>query len=152
MLRCVALSAEAAREGNEPFGALLTVDGTVRATSKNRVITERDPTRHAELQLVSDASRLLERSDIERSILYTSTEPCAMCCGAIYWAGIPTVVYGCSALELGKLTGGSFVLPSRDLFRHGRRRVAVVGPVLERDALEVHRAYWSTRRPVSGVS
>ena len=49
--RCIALSEEAVRQGDEPFGALLVVDGEVRCTARNQVLTESDPTRHAELLL-----------------------------------------------------------------------------------------------------
>jgi tRNA(Arg) A34 adenosine deaminase TadA len=114
----------------------------VRLTAQNRVVTEADPTRHAELLLVSEACRRLEPSALERATLYTSTEPCVMCCGAIYWSRIPRVVYGCSAVELGALVGGSLVIPSRQVFGSGRRPVEVVGPVLETEALAVHRVYW----------
>ena len=82
---------------------------------------------------------------LERATLYTSTEPCVMCCGAIYWSRIPRVVFGCSAVELGVVAGGSLVMPSRQVFASGTRRVEVVGPVLETEALAVHRAYWSAR-------
>ena len=67
-----------------------------------------------------------------------------MCCGAIYWSRIARVVFGCSAGALGALAGGSLVMPSRELFARGHRRVEVVGPVLESDALRAHREYWST--------
>ena len=54
-----------------------------------------------------------------------------MCCGAIYWSGIPRVVYGCSAEELGAITYGSLVIPSHHILGLGRRYVEVIGPVLE---------------------
>ena len=143
--RCIALSEEAVRQGDEPFGALLVVDGEVRCTARNQVLTESDPTRHAELLLASEAARRLDAAALERATLYTSTEPCAMCCGAIYWSRIPRVVFGCSAGEFGALTGGSLVIPSGVVFGAGRRQVEVVGPLLETEALAVHRAYWSAR-------
>ncbi len=51
-----------------------------------------------------------------------------MCCGAIYWSRISRVVFGCSAIELGVVAGGSLVMPSRQVFASGTRRVEVVGP------------------------
>ena len=94
--QCIDLAAEAAAAGNEPFGALLVVDGVIRHTARNQVVTRSDPTRHAELLLVSEASQRLGRDVLSRATLYTSTEPCLMCCGAIYWSRIPQVVFGCS--------------------------------------------------------
>ena len=87
--RCVALAEEAVRRGNAPFGALLVADGQVRLTACNEVVTTSDSTRHAELALVSDACRRLDAAVLARSTLYASTEPCVMCCGAIYWSRIP---------------------------------------------------------------
>ena len=141
--QCIELAAQAVRQGDEPFGALLAVDNEVLLTARNLVATESDQTRHAELVLTSEACRRFSTEKLARSTLYASTEPCAMCCGAIYWAPISRVVYGCSAVALGSLTHGSLVIPSRQLFSRGRRRVEVLGPVLEAEALAVHRSYWS---------
>ena len=143
--QCIALSEQAVRHGDEPFGALLVVDGDVRLRAQNRVVTASDPTRHAELLVASEASRRLDVATVAGATLYTSTEPCVMCCGAIYWSRISRVVFGCSAIELGVVAGGSLVMPSRQVFASGTRRVDVVGPVLETEALAVHRAYWSAR-------
>lgn len=145
--QCIVLAAEAAAAGNEPFGALLVVDGVIRHTARNQVVTRSDPTRHAELLLVSEASQRLGRDVLSRATLYTSTEPCLMCCGAIYWSRIPQVVFGCSTTALGSVAGGSLVISSGRLFEHGRRAVSVIGPVLEEEALAVHRAYWSREIP-----
>ena len=94
MRQAIRLAEEAAAAGNHPFGALLVADGQVLQTAHNTVLTDRDATRHAELNLVSAAYRRFGRELLAHSTLYTSLEPCPMCAGAIYWAGIPTVVYG----------------------------------------------------------
>ena len=141
--QCIDLATQAVRLGDEPFGALLVADGQVILTARNLVATESDQTRHAELVLISEACRRFSAEKLARATLYASTEPCAMCCGAIYWAQIPRVVYGCLAVALSSLTHGSLVIPSRQLFSRGRRHVEVLGPVLEAEALAVHRAYWS---------
>ena len=143
--QCIELATQAVSQGDEPFGALLAVDEQVRLTARNLVNTASDPTRHAELVLASEAYRRFGAEMLLRATLYTSTEPCAMCCGAIYWTHIPRVVYGCSATALSMLTHGSLVIPSRQLFGRGRRPVEVIGPVLEAEALALHRAYWGDR-------
>ncbi len=143
--QCIVLSEQAVRHGDEPFGALLVVDGDVRLTAQNRVVTESDPTCHAELLVASEACRRLDTATVAGATLYTSTEPCVMCCGAIYWSRISCVVFGCSAVELGALAGGSLVMPARQVFGSGKRRVEVVGPVLETEALAVHCASWKAR-------
>jgi len=140
--RCIALAQQARQRGDEPFGAVLVVDNDIVLTASNRVVSDADSTRHAELILASDACRRLDRATRARAILYTSTEPCVMCCGAIYWSRIPRVVFGCSTASLGEITGGSLVVSSRTVFACGRRRVEVIGPVLGDEALAVHRGFW----------
>jgi tRNA(Arg) A34 adenosine deaminase TadA len=136
------LAQSAQANGNHPFGALLAVDGKIVLTAENSVVTDNDVTRHAELNLVSKATQALDPATLERSILYTSTEPCAMCTGAIFWSGISKIVYGCSAVTLGEIAGGSFVVSCRELLKYGRREISVIGPILEDQGAAIHRMYW----------
>jgi len=140
--QCFALARRAREKGDHPFGALLAGGDEILLSALNTVNTDCDPTRHAELNLVSLACRRYAPEILAETTLYTSTEPCVMCAGAIYWAGIPRVVYGVSARALGRLAGGSLVVPCRDVFGAGRRGVAVTGPVLEDEGLEVHAGFW----------
>ena len=81
--------------GNHPFGALLVgADGEVLLEAENTVMTEHDCTGHAETNLMRLASTRFSLDILSGCTLYTSTEPCAMCAGAIYWGGINRVVYG----------------------------------------------------------
>ncbi|NCF68881.1 MAG: nucleoside deaminase [Chloroflexi bacterium] len=136
------LAAAARRKGNHPFGALLALDDSVLLTAENSVNSGKDVTQHAELNLVSQATRQLDTAILQQATLYTSTEPCAMCAGAIFWAGIPKIVYGCAAETLGALAGGEFVIPSRHIFSFGTREVKVIGPVLAEEAAVVHEGFW----------
>jgi len=79
--QAIELARQARLAGNHPFGALLVVDGTVTLSAQNTVRTDRDPTAHAETNLVAQAIRQLTPDQIRRSVLYTSCEPCAMCVG-----------------------------------------------------------------------
>ncbi len=136
------LAAQARERGNHPFGSLLVHDGKVILTAENTVNTEHDYTCHAELNLVSSAAQQFEAKVLAKSILYTSTEPCAMCSGAIYWTGISTVVYGFSAEALGAMAGGGLVIPCREIFARGANLVQVIGPILEEEARKVHEGFW----------
>jgi len=138
----IGLSSEARAAGNHPFGAVLVVDDAVVLRARNTVHTDDDPTAHAETNLVADAIRRLTREQIARSVLYTSCEPCAMCVGKMYWAGIRSLVYALSAGELATLAGGSFLVPCRDLFARAKDRVAVLGPMLVDEARAVHDGFW----------
>lgn len=139
--RCLELAREAAAAGSHPFGAVLARGDAVVLEGRNTVADD-GVTGHAELNLVREAIARLGRDALADCTLYASTEPCAMCAGAIYWARIPRVVFGCSVHGLAEVTDGSLELPCREVFAHGAREVEVVGPVLEDEALEVHRGFW----------
>jgi tRNA(Arg) A34 adenosine deaminase TadA len=140
--QAIALAREARAAGNHPFGALFAVDGAVVLTARNTVHTDQDPTAHAETNLVAAAIRSLPPEHVARGVLYTSCEPCAMCVGKIYWAGIRSIVYGLPAEELATLAGGRFLVPCRELLSRARDRVTVVGPVLADEARTVHIGFW----------
>src|SRR5712691_9120428 len=83
--RAIELAREAREHGNHPFGALLVDDrGNVVLEAENTVRTDKDVTAHAETNLMRMASARFEPGFLEWCTLYTSTEPCAMCAGAIY--------------------------------------------------------------------
>lgn len=146
--RAIDLSASARAHGNHPFGALLvTADGRV-IEAENTVLTDRDVTAHAETVLVRRAWQQVDAADVAASTLFTSCEPCAMCCGAIFWAGIGRVVYALSGTGLIAIAGGEddgavLDLPSREVFAHGGRAIAVSGPHLEDDAAVPHLGFWA---------
>ena len=140
--QAIALSESAVAHGNHPFGAVLVKDGKVLLGAENNIFTGKDPTGHAETNLVRLAGASYDEAFLADCILYTSTEPCPMCSAAIYWSGIRTVVYACGADALGTIGDVGFTLRSRDLYSKASRAVTVIGPVLEDEAMQVHRAYW----------
>ena len=140
--QAVELARKARSAGNHPFGALLVVDGRVIVTAENTVATDRDPTAHAETNLVTKALRQLSPEQIRRSVLYTSCEPCAMCAGKIYWAGIRSIVFALSAEELAGFAGRDFLVPCAELFARALEPVSVTGPLWLDEAREVHLGFW----------
>ncbi|MEI5673298.1 MULTISPECIES: nucleoside deaminase [unclassified Nocardioides] len=146
----IAISADAVAHGNHPFGALLaSPSGEVLLTAENTVVTERDVTGHAETNLVRLASRTLAPADLAAASLYTSCEPCAMCTGALYWAGIGRLVFAMSEADLREITGAhpdnpTLALPCRDVLAAGSRRtpVEVVGPLIADEAAVHHAGFW----------
>jgi len=144
--QAIEVAASARKNGNHPFGALLVDErGRVILTAENTALTTKDPTRHAELNLVQLACANISSETLAKATLYTSTEPCIMCCGAIHWARIPSVVFGCSAKTLGSIVkSDDFLFPCRETFRRTKQpSVLVVGPVLEAEAVVVHRDFWN---------
>lgn len=143
--QAIDLAARARKNGNHPFGALLVgEDGRVMVTAENTALTKHDATRHAELNVIQLASEAFSSAALSKATLYASTEPCLMCCGAIHWARIPSVVFGCSAKMLSSIVrSDDFLFPCRETFERTRQpSVVVVGPVLEAEAVAVHRGFW----------
>lgn len=146
--RAIELAAAARSRGNHPFGALLVLDNSLMLTAENSVVTNHDPTAHAETNLIRRAVKEIDPQRLARSVLYTSCEPCAMCVGAIYWAGVRKLVYALAAEELAQLAGGDFLIPCRDLFSKALDTVEVAGPLLYEEAVRVHEGYWRRARPL----
>lgn len=121
------------------------LDGEAVLSAQNTVRTDRDPTAHAETNLVGQAIRRLSPDQIHRSVLYASCEPCAMCVGKMYWAGIRSLVFALPAKELASLAGGEFVIPCAELFSRAAEKVSVTGPLLLDEAREVHLGFWPVR-------
>ena len=144
--QAIALSRSAVANGNHPFGALLAnARGQVVLTAENTVTTERDVTGHAETNLARLAARAYR--DLGPFSLYTSCEPCAMCAGAIYWAGIGRVVYAMSEADLRAITGAhpenpTLAHPCRLVFADGQRETVVEGPAIADEASEPHQGFW----------
>ncbi|MDB5157542.1 MAG: tRNA-specific adenosine deaminase [Mucilaginibacter sp.] len=76
-----------------PFGAVIVKDGMVLARSANKVVTNNDPTAHAEVSAIRLACQELGTYNLAGCEIYTSCEPCPMCLGAIYWARIDKIYY-----------------------------------------------------------
>src|ERR1700761_1340905 len=134
----------AVSHGNHPFGAVLVDrDGEVLIEAENAYLPSQDGTAHAErLACTTFAPEVLRQAT-----LYSSAEPCAMCAGAIYWAGIGRLVYGLGERRLRDITGNhpenpTLDLPCRAVFASGQRPVEVVGPLLEDEAAAPHDGVW----------
>ncbi len=151
MLRTVFRLAEEARvDGRLPFAAMV-VDANGTITSKvfnNTRPPHGDPIQHAELLASAMAFHILTQEEMAACTLYSNTEPCPMCAGAIYWSGIGRVVYGLPRNRLvefvEKKPGNHTInLPCRQVFGVDQRhQVEVVGPLLEDEAAKVFEGYW----------
>lgn len=147
--KAIAVAERARANGAHPFGAILVDgDGKILLESENAFPTEGGPG-HAEANLARAAAKEYTPEFLEGCTLYTSVEPCCMCAGATYWAGIGTVVFGMTEHRLGILTGDhpenlTMDLPCRTVFEAGRRKVAVRGPFaeLEPQVMRAHEGFW----------
>ena len=145
--RATEIADKAKQNGNHPFGALLVDEqGNVLLEAENSVVTENDCTGHAELNLMRAASKKYDRDFLATCTLYTSTEPCPMCSGAIFWGNVRRVVFGLSEEGLYSLIDPDseeiLYLPCRDIFGKGQKPIEVIGPILEDEAIKVHEGFW----------
>jgi guanine deaminase len=86
-----------------PFGCVIVKDGVVVGKGHNQVIKNQDPTCHGEMMAIHKACKKLGTFDLSGCELYTTGEPCPMCLGAILWANISKVYYGCNIVDTEKI-------------------------------------------------
>ncbi|MFO6419043.1 nucleoside deaminase [Hylemonella sp. W303a] len=132
--------------GRHPFGAILVApDGETVLAEQGNV----DTVNHAESVLARTAALNYKPEYLGQCTLVTTVEPCAMCAGTQYWAGIGQLVYGLSERRLLALTGShdenpTMDLPCRTVFAAGQKRIQVIGPVsdMEDEIAALHRDFW----------
>mgnify|MGYP002713130768 CR=1 FL=1 len=149
--KAFALARQSRENGDHPFGSILAgPDGEVLMEQGNGFTSEgNDRTAHAERLLASRAARQYDLDFLQRCTIYTSAEPCAMCSGAIYWAGIGRVVFGPREKDLKAATGAhaenpTLALPCHIVFAAGQRDTEIVGPLLEDEAAALQTDYWTS--------
>ena len=142
MERALELAREAGDRGDDPFGSVLVRDDEIVMTEANAVNSADDVRRHPELTLAQRAASAFTREQCRETIMYTSTEPCAMCSGGIYIAKLAGVVYSVSAERAGEVADSDLVVPSADIFERGSVELPVVGPVLPEAGERIHAEQW----------
>ena len=148
--RTLGIARQARRNAKHPFGALLAgPDGVVLMEQENGFDLE-GRVGHAETILARRAAQAVTAEALQATTMYASAEPCAMCAGTIYWAGIGRVVYALSEHKLKGLIGPhpdnlTLDLPCRTVFAAGQRKVEVLGPLAEEDAeaIGLHEGAWT---------
>jgi tRNA(Arg) A34 adenosine deaminase TadA len=150
--QAIELACAARAHGAHPFGCVIVNEhAEVIVTARNNAVRPKgEPTQHAERLACSKAAKLFSEETLAKCTLYTSTEPCAMCAGAIYWTGIGRVVFALSEKSLLEFTGNdpenpTLDIPCREIFARGQRQISVAGPVLEEEAEEVHKGFWKRK-------
>lgn len=99
-----------------PFGACIVKDGKVISIARNTVFAKKDATCHAEINAIRIASGKLRDLYLSGCTIYSTTEPCPMCYGAIHWAGIDHIIYGTTIKDVKKL-GFNELLISNSLLK-----------------------------------
>ncbi len=101
MRRAEALRDAALRAGDQPYGAVVLRAGVIVGAAPSRVVTDNDPTAHAEMEAIRDAARQLRTRDLSGCVLVSTSRPCRMCEAAAGWAGISRMVHGQALSDAG---------------------------------------------------
>lgn len=125
-----------------PFGAVIVKGGKIIASAHNTVLRDNDPTKHAEVKAISDASKLLKSFDLAGCSIYSTTEPCPMCFSAIHWAKLDTVIYGTVIEDVKRLGFNELTIPSDRMKKEGNSQVEIIGGFM-REECESLLKEWS---------
>ena len=145
----LALSRQAGKEGNRPLGSLIVgQDGQILAQGGNRVYSDFDPTAHAEMVVIRQASRKLKTVDLAGCTLYTAMEPCPMCCWAILEANVSRLVLGARHAGIGRKDLGGYSVEA--MLKFTGRTLELVTGVRARECEELRLA-WIAERAARGL-
>ncbi len=147
MRESLRLAVRAAERGEVPVGALVVKDGKVIGRGYNAPISSKDPTAHAEIQALREATKKLDNYRLEGCSLYVTLEPCAMCAGAIMHARIARLVYGASDPKTGACGGVVDLFSEKKLNHH----TTVTGGILATEAGRLLSEFFAARRTAGGA-
>lgn len=102
MQTAFAMKELAVARGDQGYGAILVKDGEIVGAAPSRVVVNRDPTAHAEMEAIRDTARRLQTRDLGGCIMYSSSPPCPMCEAAAYWAGVAQLYHGSGIADGGR--------------------------------------------------
>jgi tRNA(Arg) A34 adenosine deaminase TadA len=131
----------AKENGEDPFGAVLVKDNEIVYETHDGCIEFCDPTYHAEKRLISEYCRKHKVISLESYTLYSSTEPCSMCAGAIHWAKISRLVFGIRQEKLNKKSNGMKKFSAKEILIRCYCPIEVEGPVLEEECMKTFEGY-----------
>jgi tRNA(adenine34) deaminase len=143
MRRALELASQGEKTGEVPVGAVVVLNGEIIGEGYNRPITTSDPTAHAEIVAMRDASSRLGNYRLTDADLYVTLEPCPMCAGAIVHARIRRVIYGASDPKGGAAGSVFDLLPSDDRFNH---RVEITDGVMADECSHQLSQFFRRRR------
>lgn len=148
MQRALELAAQGAAAGEVPVGAVLVLDGQIIGEGYNQPILSHDPTAHAEVVAIRQASQQLQNYRLENTTLYVTLEPCTMCVGALVHARIGRVVYAATEPKSGSLVSARQLLES-GYYNHV---FSFEGGVLAGEASTMLSAFFKGRREAKRAS
>ena len=143
MREAIRLSELAVEHGNEPFGAVLVKDGEIVYTNENQIYSGSDPTFHAEAGLLRRFCAETHITDLSGYTLYSSCEPCFMCCGAMVWTKLGRLVYGASDIDLCAILEVKGAECCKLVFDNSPWKPQLTSGLLREESLKVLSSYFS---------
>ena len=142
MQQALVLAEQAAQKGEVPVGAVVVANGEVVGRGYNCPISSSDPTAHAEIVALRDASKNLENYRLAGCDLYVTIEPCTMCVGAMIHARINRIIFGAPEPRAGALTSQLALLESG----HFNHSMQWTGGILEDQCRALMKDFFKQRR------
>ncbi len=143
MERALELAKEAALAGEVPVGAVLvSPQGEILSKERNRIVELKDATAHAEILAIRGASKHLSSERLIDCDLYVTLEPCTMCAGAISFARLRRVYYGCSDPKGGGVEHGACFFDQPTC----HHKPELYGGICETEAAELLREFFKGKR------
>lgn len=142
MREALLLAAHAAVLGEVPVGAVVVKDGQIIGRGFNQSITSNDPTAHAEIVALRDASQRLKNYRLVDCDLFVTLEPCMMCVGAMLHARVKRVVFGARDAKTGAC-GSVINLPAEERLNH---HATFEGGVLSDECSVILKVFFQARR------
>jgi tRNA(adenine34) deaminase len=142
MREALRLAREGARGEETPVGAVVVVEGEIVGRGWNSPVARNDPTAHAEILALREASARIGNYRLPGATLYSTLEPCVMCAGALVAARVARLVFGARDLRFGGVRS-KFRLADSDLLNHS---VEVTEGVLGVECVELLREFFRARR------
>lgn len=121
-----------------PFGSVVVKEGEIVGRGHNRVLYKKDPTCHGEMEAIRDACQNLNTHDLSGCELYTTAEPCPMCLGAILWANIKTVYYGCNRMDTDSIGFRDDIFYE---YLHGKTELLKMSELSRTECLQLFKQY-----------
>ncbi len=142
MRRALELAGKAAELGEVPVGAVVTLNEAIISQAFNQMRTSNDPTAHAEIVAIREASSMLQTSRLDECTLWVTLEPCAMCAAAVAIARMKALNFGAEDEKGGAVVNGARIF-SQSTCHH---RPAVLGGIGEDQSAKLLRSFFSKRR------
>lgn len=140
---CMHMAIEEAKasrnEGNKGYGAVVWYAGKVIARAHDTAGTMKDPSRHAEVNAIREACRVLDDGNLCGALLVSTCEPCPMCSSLAVWANISAIAYGASIKETAALGKSRILVTAEEIVNRSPVQMEVIPGVLREDCLALYR-------------